>query len=175
MYTSDIQKSLFSRRLSALMAKTNVSQAALAQAVGVTRQTISLYCLGEAKPDIDKFIKIANFFHISYEFLLGVSDNADNLNVSIGDMTGLNDMSIANLKLIKDQDLYIISNELIGSDEFFQIVHEGANFCNEAIKEESDLNMAAASQYRMLKLFEKLLDNLYDRIRTHVGQEQGEQ
>jgi transcriptional regulator with XRE-family HTH domain len=175
MTTSDLQKSIFSRRLSALMEKTNVSQATLAQAVGVTRQTISLYCLGEAKPDIDKFMKIANFFNISYEFLLGVSDNIESANVSVGDMTGLNDMSIANLKLIKDQDLYIISNELIGSDEFYQIVREAVHFSNEAIKKESDIDIVAASEYRMLKLFEKLLDNYYGRMRAHVEKMQGEQ
>ncbi len=87
----------------------------------------------------------------------------------------INDMSDANLKLIKDQNLFIISNELIGCDVFFQIVREPVQFSNEAIKRESDLNIAAASHNRMIKLFKSLLDILYDRIRTHASQTQVEQ
>jgi len=65
-YNSD-----FASRLRYLMEERQVNQQALAAFIGVTRQAVSAYTLGISLPDIEKFEKIACFFDVSTEYLLG--------------------------------------------------------------------------------------------------------
>jgi len=69
----------FPTRLRELI-KEKSSQGELATAIGVTRQTISLYTYGQTIPDIEKFEKIANYFKVSSDYLLGMSDAKDSDN-----------------------------------------------------------------------------------------------
>lgn len=51
----------------------SVTQAELARHLGVTRQAISSYTLGTSVPDMLKFKEIADFFRVSYAYLLGTT------------------------------------------------------------------------------------------------------
>lgn len=63
--------SYFASRLRELMDSREVNQQKLADFIGVTRQAVSAYTLGISLPDIEKFEKIACFFDVSTEYLLG--------------------------------------------------------------------------------------------------------
>lgn len=65
---------VFSKRLSDLMKERNVTQEALAHALGIKRQTVSLYKNGQSTPDAAQLKKIATFFHVSADWLLNLSD-----------------------------------------------------------------------------------------------------
>lgn len=69
----------------------------------VKRQTISLYKDGRAMPDIEKFKIIADFFDVSYDFLLGKSNSTKREYYDIAEKTGLSDESISALRLLKEQ------------------------------------------------------------------------
>ncbi len=58
-------------RLAELMEKTNTLQAELAQYLGVGRTTVSHYVSGRREPDIATLIKIAEYFHVSVDYLVG--------------------------------------------------------------------------------------------------------
>jgi len=60
----------FPNRLRKLIEE-NTSQVELAKQMGVTRQAISSYSLGRTTPDIEKFQKMADYFGVSYDYLLG--------------------------------------------------------------------------------------------------------
>ncbi len=105
----------FPSRLRALLDNENqisplgkkVTQVELAQAfhdngIPVTRQTISLYANGNTTPDIEKFKFIADYFKVSYDFLLGVSEATSRDNVQINKELGLSEKAINELKKIKD-------------------------------------------------------------------------
>lgn len=51
----------------------SVTQAELARHLGVTRQAVSAYALGTSVPDMLKFKEIADFFKVSYAYLLGTT------------------------------------------------------------------------------------------------------
>lgn len=70
----DEYNSYFASRLRELMAHRETNQQKLADFIGVTRQAVSAYTLGISLPDIEKFEKIACFFDISTEYLLGRTD-----------------------------------------------------------------------------------------------------
>lgn len=71
--TNQNKKACFATRLSALLEETNTTQETLAEHLGFARQQISSYKCGKTSPDIDTLIKIAKYFDVSIDYLLGVS------------------------------------------------------------------------------------------------------
>lgn len=73
----DIQKMYtipFAKRLRELIEAKGISQTELSAIVGVTRQAISSYTLGNTLPNSDVLIKLAEFFDVSADYLLGLSE-----------------------------------------------------------------------------------------------------
>lgn len=60
----------FSEKLYILRSRTNLSQAALAEGLDVSRQTVSKWELGVSYPEINKLVAISNFFHVTTDYLL---------------------------------------------------------------------------------------------------------
>lgn len=89
--TDDFQ--IFSERLSALMKDRGTTQQDLADALGVKRQTISLYKSGQSMPDAKMLRDIAVYFGVSSDFLIGLSDiKAFGLHQRLAcELTGLSD------------------------------------------------------------------------------------
>ncbi len=71
--TVDCSKA-FPRRLCDLMQRNNITQQTLADEVGVTRQSISFYCNGKVSPDMETIVKIARYFGVSSDYLLGLTE-----------------------------------------------------------------------------------------------------
>lgn len=63
----------FSNILQNLRAEKQVSQQAVAEYIGVTKQAYSLYELGKRNPDNDMLYKISEYFDVSLDYLLGKS------------------------------------------------------------------------------------------------------
>ena len=64
---------IFIKRLLRLMEEENITQVELANRVGITNVTISRYLSGERSPRIEIVVKLAEYFHVSTDYLLGVS------------------------------------------------------------------------------------------------------
>jgi len=58
------------QRIQALRIKSNMSQESLAHNLGVTRQSVSKWELGQAIPDTEKIIQMCRMFDISTDWLL---------------------------------------------------------------------------------------------------------
>ena len=67
---------IFSKRINELMVEENVSARALADAIGVQRKSIFLWRGGRYYPKYDALIKLAHYFEVSAEYLLGLSDES---------------------------------------------------------------------------------------------------
>ena len=62
-------------RLKELRKKKGISQLRLATELNTTQNTISRYETGEREPGIDELIKIADYFNISVDYLIGRTEN----------------------------------------------------------------------------------------------------
>ena len=62
----------FGRKLKELRIQVGLSQKQLAERVKVTKSVISYYELQERYPSPEILIKLANIFHVSTDFLLGI-------------------------------------------------------------------------------------------------------
>lgn len=65
----------FDSRLRKLREEKNLSQSQLADELGVTKGTISVWERAIRKPDFDKMEKVAAYFDTTIQFLLGTDDN----------------------------------------------------------------------------------------------------
>jgi transcriptional regulator with XRE-family HTH domain len=113
---TDAYNKPFAKRLRALMNNEHgisplgrkLTQAELAEALSnagfpTKRQTISLYINGTTAPDMEKFKAIADYFGVSYDYLLGASDSLNRENIDISAKTGLTDAAIQTLKNLQDE------------------------------------------------------------------------
>lgn len=66
----------FPTRLREVMDNKRTTQKELADYLGLSRQAVSAYCDGSSSPDWRTLTKIRNYFGVSADYLLGLSDNA---------------------------------------------------------------------------------------------------
>ncbi len=68
-------------RIKELREEKRVSQSALAQAIGTSQRNIGRWENKENEPTYSQLVKLADFFEVSIDFLVGRSDELDNVNV----------------------------------------------------------------------------------------------
>ena len=73
----------FPKRLHKLRQEANISQLDLANAIGVTKSTISLYEQGDSVPDVKTLVKIADFYKVSCNYLLLKTDNPTDIPLDV--------------------------------------------------------------------------------------------
>ena len=66
---------IFIERLKFLRKQKKLTQKQLADNLEITERTIRSYEIGENIPSIETFIKIADFFDVSIDYLVGRSDD----------------------------------------------------------------------------------------------------
>jgi len=64
----------YEMRLKELRERAGLNQEGLAMKINVSQSTISAYEVGERTPDLRTLISIANTFHVSLDYLAGLSD-----------------------------------------------------------------------------------------------------
>lgn len=70
---------MFSERIIRLRKETNMTQSELAKKLGIPRTTYSNYENGNRQPDYETLQKIANYFGVSSDYLIGMSDTSSNV------------------------------------------------------------------------------------------------
>ncbi len=70
------------KRLKELREGKHISQQRLAIELNVSQATISKYELGQADPDIPTIVQLAEYFHVSADYLLEISDSKQNISDS---------------------------------------------------------------------------------------------
>lgn len=64
----------FGKKLKELRIEKNLSQRNLGEILSVCNQTVSFWESGNREPDLDAIVKIADFFDVSADYLLGRKD-----------------------------------------------------------------------------------------------------
>lgn len=127
----DGYNTLFAKRLRRLIEEKGITQNQLAEIIGKTRQTINGYTLGNAAPDSDTLIKLCEYFNVSADYLLGLSDvvTVDKDIKFISDYIGLDETVIDNLhsnvgvykdlkKMFSNKEIYTDYSSITPSNYF---------------------------------------------------------
>lgn len=67
-------KTNFPERLQELLHENKISQRQLAREIGVTSAAVSAWCRGLKQPTADNIAAVAQFFGVTADYLLGLSD-----------------------------------------------------------------------------------------------------
>ncbi|MBE2973036.1 helix-turn-helix domain-containing protein [Priestia megaterium] len=114
---------MFSVRLTSLRKKKNVTQQKVADYLGITRPAYTAYEQGKRQPDYETLTKIADFFDVTVDYLIGRTDDPqgdslkDDEQVLDGfwgyDLTGLSEKEMQELKkqIRKEIEFYLWQRE----------------------------------------------------------------
>lgn len=193
MNVAEKQNTTLAKRLDGLIADVN----ALKEHLGVSSQAINQYRLGTARPSLENLCKIADFYGVTTDYLLGRTEvKAINENVmTAAKTTGLSEKAVSLLQTFRDDirratfDMPEL-NRLLVSTDFWEMVNRFAVYRHEcgvvehrpkayaAAKERNDHDAAkrAASELKFarndkkLSLFEaqQFFFKIADRIESEV-------
>ena len=116
----------FGERLQLLRALNGVSQEKFAKALNISRISVSHYETRLRTPDIDVLLKTAEFFGVSADYLLGLSDvkNTDTDLQAICKALNLSEKAVENLRNAKEKAV----NLMLSSGEWSEFVDGVAQY-----------------------------------------------
>lgn len=85
---------MFADRIKELREEKNISQKEFAKTIGVAQSTYALYETDKREPSFDVLIKIAQYFNVTTDYLLGLTNGRTQGNANINQITGLEETSI---------------------------------------------------------------------------------
>lgn len=92
----------FPSRLRKLMDDNHISQQRLADYLGLkNRQSVAGYCNGRSTPDLESVVKIASFFSVSTDYLLGATDDPAPAPSAVDDL-GLSPKAVQYLRTLHE-------------------------------------------------------------------------
>lgn len=114
------ENQVFPMRLRGLMEEQQVTQKKLAYAIKMRPQTVSLYTTGQSAPDINTLKKIAEFFNVSADYLIGLTDvkKPDATIQAICEYTGFSESALSFIRYNEYSGLTDILDKLIQNERF---------------------------------------------------------
>ena len=106
----------FSKNLKNLLKNNNVSQYELSKILHNSQQSISRYVNGVTEPDIYNLIQIANYFNVSTDYLLGLSNDYNVINNKLSETENYLIGQLRQLNSEKKQELISYANYLANKD-----------------------------------------------------------
>jgi len=93
-------QTLINKRIKSLRKESGHTQQQLAEKLGIKNQTVSCYESGEREPSYEIILKLADYFNVSVDYLLGRTDvKTPNIDmIAIHKQTGLSEEAIKTLK-----------------------------------------------------------------------------
>lgn len=88
---------IFRIRLNKLIQENKISKYKLAKDIGVNKQTVNFWCDGINEPKISYLQKIALYFDVSADYLIGLENEDGSINTKI--INSFNNVNNSNIKL----------------------------------------------------------------------------
>ena len=106
-------------RISAEISRKGIMKKDLAERINTSDAMVSYWCSGKRVPLVHQLVAMAQFFGVSTDYLLGLSDSP-NRRPSLVDELNLSDMAIANLSYISvSPDARGVLNKLLENQGFY--------------------------------------------------------
>ena len=94
----------------------HLSQRALADIIGVSQQTVGSWEVGRTSPDNEMLKKLASFFNVSVDYLLGRTDEPGGFQKGDGDNEAVAEKEVKTVKPKAYVELHRLIDELPHSD-----------------------------------------------------------
>lgn len=112
VYISEINKNAeFPSKLRKLRENKGISQISFAKGIGITKSTASLYERGDNVPDIKTLAKIAQFYNVSSDYLLGLTKDPTPKPAAANDLG----LSPAAINILRENHCQINEHEMFNA------------------------------------------------------------
>lgn len=91
---------MFAQRLKDLRQEKKISQTELASALNISNRTISMYEQGNSEPNVEILLKIADYFNVTADYLIGRTSCRNIENQSLSNSLGVDEKTIDILRLL---------------------------------------------------------------------------
>ncbi len=137
-------KGIFAKRLVELREDWRITQQDLANELGITRQSLSLYENAERTISIDLLVKIADFFNVTVDYLLGQTEAATTETTlrEVCDYTRLSEKAVSQLTTFAARSVYqeTLETAIKGEETRAQVEHREID-TRYILKSLSDINI----------------------------------
>lgn len=104
------------KNLKLLRTKQNISQQQLADVIGVSQQSVNKYENHSVEPDIDTIIKIADYFSVTVDYLIGRTETQQTIDIFSEIQFNLEEISLINKyrkATVRDKEIiqFILKNK----------------------------------------------------------------
>jgi transcriptional regulator with XRE-family HTH domain len=122
-------RSDFPKRLRKLLDETGTTQDKLAESVGVTRQSVAQWKDGQTKPDVHYLRKISEFFGVSCDYLIGMTDvrSLETELQAVAKFTWLSEKALGGLMSERadyPENIYILNTILESGDNLHKVLDQ---------------------------------------------------
>ena len=128
--------SVFATRLRQIIQERDITQDSIATHIGVSRQTVSQYANGISDPSFETLGKIADYFNVTTDYLLGRTNDPSPHPSAVNDLK-LSPDAVKNLMEYNDSILYL--NKLLEHDSFNYFIGK-INYLAQVIAAEHEFN-----------------------------------
>lgn len=144
-----MQMANFHEILNELRVSKGVTQEEVANAIGVAKSTFAKYDRGEREPNFDTLKKIARYFGVTADYLLGLSNSRIGANDDVLRETGLDDDAITALRTMRGVEAL---NEVLRLPSFASFIFQLFVAASEQIKQmrKMDLDNMTAEDKRTI-------------------------
>lgn len=91
---------MLSQRLKQLRSENNLTQAQLADILGIAKTTLAAYEQGKSEPNITLLIKMANYFSVTIDYIVGKTNCSNTDYQPISDILSIDEKTIETLVLL---------------------------------------------------------------------------
>ncbi|GMG71776.1 helix-turn-helix transcriptional regulator [Priestia megaterium] len=110
---------MFSVRLTYLRKKKNVTQQKVADYLGITRPAYTAYEQGKRQPDYETLTKIADFFDVTVDYLIGRTDDPQGDSIKEDDDKVLDGFWGYDLKGLSEEEIQELKRQIRKEIEFY--------------------------------------------------------
>ncbi|MEB4856129.1 helix-turn-helix domain-containing protein [Priestia megaterium] len=110
---------MFSVRLTYLRKKKNVTQQKVADYLGITRPAYTAYEQGKRQPDYETLTKIADFFDVTVDYLIGRTDDPQEDSIKEDDDKVLDGFWGYDLKGLSEEEIQELKRQIRKEIEFY--------------------------------------------------------
>ena len=157
-------------RLRALIDESGHSKADLGKEIGVSRQAINDYTLGNSVPDANNLLKLAKYFGVTSDYLLGLDEAKTHEQSDAAKILALSGKTIQHLCHLREEYSELCAGgEMAKALDALLTVHELPDFLSELV------NFVEARKIRYLSETEQWdyqLQHLYDTHRQEQDYQQ---
>lgn len=165
------------RRLRELVEQNGITFESLADAIGTTRQTVGNWLTGKTVPDASSLCKIAKFFGVSCDWLLGLTDTKK-FNMSVRGASEVTRLSPKAVEILHSEDGWTkqgkaILSDMIENGTLLEVVrrirahkeHTKISIsCSDPCEKTHALEMVDVSEYMARKALLLYMEDIKERI-----------